>query len=144
MDAKKSEIDTETSRRITSLRFLLAVLVVFIHNNFTPENIAKSAAEGGAPVVFNENFLGIWIQRIISGGISSCAVPLFFMFAAFLCARKNDSYKTMIKKKSWSLALPYALWLFIYFLYFCVGKFFAAKFFLQFCKILKKMFFRWV
>lgn len=38
-------IDGETSRRITSLRFLLIVLVVFIHNNFTAENLAESLAE---------------------------------------------------------------------------------------------------
>lgn len=35
-------IDAQTSHRITSLRFLLAVLVVFIHNNFTAENLAKT------------------------------------------------------------------------------------------------------
>ncbi len=39
-------VDEETSRRITSLRYILIVLVVFIHNNFTAENLADSLAEG--------------------------------------------------------------------------------------------------
>lgn len=38
-------IDVETSRRITPLRYILSVLVVFIHNNFTAEKLAESLAE---------------------------------------------------------------------------------------------------
>ena len=114
---KNSAIDLETSKRITSLRFLLAVLVVFIHNNYTAEGIADSVANGGAEVLFNQNAFGRWVQLFISGGIARCAVPLFFLFAAYLQARKNDSYGVLIKKKARSLVVPYFLWIFIYFVY---------------------------
>ena len=79
---RTSVIDLETSRRITSLRFLLAVLVVFIHNNYTAKGIAESVANGGAEVLFNQNAFGRWVQLFISDGIARCAVPLFFFFAA--------------------------------------------------------------
>ena len=42
----ESEIPENTSKRITSLRFLLAVLVVFIHNNFTTEMLAEDNPHG--------------------------------------------------------------------------------------------------
>lgn len=48
-------ISEETSKRITSLRFLLAILVVFIHNNFTPEKILESASVSGAATLFCPN-----------------------------------------------------------------------------------------
>lgn len=114
---RTSVIDLETSRRITSLRFLLAVLVVFIHNNYTAKGIAESVANGGAEVLFNQNAFGRWVQLFISDGIARCAVPLFFFFAAYLQARKNDSYGVLIKKKAKSLGVPYFLWAFVYFLY---------------------------
>lgn len=107
----KKPIPTETSRRITSLRFLLIVLVVFIHNNFTAESILKSAEENGfAPFAFSNGFIGIWIQRFISEGIALCAVPLFFMFSAYLQFMKNDKFGTLLKKRTKSLLVPYFLW----------------------------------
>ena len=96
---------------------MLAVLVVFIHNNYTAEGIAEAVANGGAEVLFNQNAFGRWVQLFISAGIARCAVPLFFLFAAYLQARKNDSYGVLIKKKSRSLVIPYFLWIFIYFVY---------------------------
>lgn len=40
-------VSEETSKRITSLRFLLIVFVVFIHNYYTEAKIAESVANGG-------------------------------------------------------------------------------------------------
>lgn len=100
----------ETSRRITSLRFILSSLVVFIHNNFRAEELAKSVEKGLPVPVFNQSELGAWIQRFISQGIASCAVPLFFLFSAYLFFRKNDSYKTVLLKKIRGLAVPFFLW----------------------------------
>lgn len=116
MNSQKNEIiPEETSKRISSLRFLLAILVVFIHNNFTVKNIAEDIEAGSQPVVFTENLFGEFVQRLISSNLASCAVPLFFLFAAYLLSRKNDSYKNLLYKKSKSLVLPYVLWLLIYF-----------------------------
>lgn len=71
--APKGIIPNEVSRRITSLRFLLAVLVVFMHSNAT-EQLATSASLGSAGIFFTKLLIGI----------SWCAVPLFFLFAAYL------------------------------------------------------------
>lgn len=107
----KKPIPLETSRRITSLRFLLIVLVVFIHNNFVKENLLKYALEGGyEPFAYENGFIGIWIQRFISEGIARCAVPLFFMFSAYLQFMKNDRFPVLMKKKAKSLVIPYFLW----------------------------------
>ncbi len=104
-------IPAETSMRITALRFLLIVLVVFIHNNFRAENILKGVLEYGYTLFAYENGLfGRWVQIFISDGIARCAVPLFFMFASYLQFMKNDSYDVLLKKKAKSLAVPYFLW----------------------------------
>lgn len=50
------------------------------------------------------------MQLFISGGITRCAVPLFFLFAAYLQFMKGDSYGTLLRKKARSLALPFFLW----------------------------------
>lgn len=106
----KPLIGRETSRRITSLRFLLAVFVVFIHNNFTAKSVAEGFRETGVQMAFCQNALGKWTQLFISDGIARCAVPLFFLFAAYLAARKDDPYPVMLRKKAKSLLLPFVLW----------------------------------
>ena len=103
------------------------MLVVFIHNNFTEESVAKTFAETGRVIVFNQSAFGAGLQALISQGIATCAVPLFFLFAAFLQAKKADPYHTLLKKKAKSLALPYALWMAIYFLYSNVLKLLVVK-----------------
>lgn len=120
-------IDEETSKRITSLRFLLACFVVFIHNNYTVEKITESIENGAKEIVFNQSFLGNWIQIFISSAISCCAVPLFFLFAAYLQAKKNDAYPTLLKKRLRTLFLPYCIWVGIYLLYFTIGKIIISK-----------------
>ena len=104
-------IPAETSMRITALRFLLIVLVVFIHNNLRAEDILKGAlVYGYTPFAYENGLFGRWVQIFISGGIASCAVPLFFMFASYLQFMKGDSYGVLLKKKEKSLLVPYFLW----------------------------------
>ncbi len=109
----QTKIPEETSKRITSLRFLLAMFVVFIHNNYTKENISSLVANP----IFSPNTFTELLQFIISEGICNCAVPLFYVFAAYLQAKKADSYKILIKKRVRTLALPYILWLGIYLIF---------------------------
>ncbi len=120
-------IDGETSGRITSLRYILSVLVVFIHNNFTAEKLADSLAEGNRIPVFVQSAAGEWIQFVISSGFGSCAVPLFFMFSAYLFFKKNMSYKVMLKKKAKGLLLPYFVWIALNIALVTFGKLFAAR-----------------
>ena len=114
MSNLQNSVSAETSRRITSLRFLLAIFVVFIHNNFTAKSVAEMFQETGVQMAFCQNALGKWTQLFISGGIARCAVPLFFLFAAYLAARKYDSYPVMLRKKAKSLLLPFVLWTGLY------------------------------
>ena len=102
-------ISEETSKRINSLRFLLAVLVVFKHNCY------RLVFSSTYDVVFNQSNIGDWIQIFISYGLAHCAVPLFFLFAAFIQVKKADPYKILLKKKSKSLVIPYIIWISIYF-----------------------------
>ena len=114
MSNLQNSVPAETSRRITSLRFLLAVFVVFIHNNFTAKSVAEIFQDTGVQTTFCQNALGKWMQLFISGGIARCAVPLFFLFAAYLAARKDDPYPVLLRKKAKSLLLPFVLWTGLY------------------------------
>ena len=111
---RRTVIPDSTSKRITALRFLLIVFVVFIHNNFTAESVAEAFEESGVLIVFNQSIFGKWVQLFISQGIARSAVPLFFLFAAYLQAKKADRYGVLLKKRAKSLLVPYALWTALY------------------------------
>ena len=103
---KKPLIPENVSKRITALRYLLILFVVFAHNNKTylfmldKENfsLASKVFFTHIPQVLNYTFFG------------QAAVPLFFLFSAYLLARKNDPYRVMLKKKTKALLTPYLLW----------------------------------
>lgn len=120
-------IDEETSRRITSLRYILSVLVVFIHNNFTAEKLAESLAEGNRIPLFAQSAAGEWVQSVISSALGSCAVPLFFLFSAYLFFKKDAPYKVMLKKKTRGLLVPYFVWIALNIALVTLGKLFAAR-----------------
>lgn len=120
-------IDGKTSRRITSLRYILSVLVVFIHNNFTAEKLAESLAEGNRIPIFAQSAAGEWIQSVISSGLGGCAVPLFFLFSAYLFFKKDAPYKVMLKKKTRGLLVPYFMWIALNIALVTLGKLFAAR-----------------
>ena len=136
-------ISEENSKRITALRFLLIVLVVFIHNCYTNESIQKIIDSGGVPPVFAENALGRWVKLFITFGIARAAVPLFFMFAAFLQAKKNDCYPILLKKRAKSLLLPFVLWTLIYVFYHGGLKLLVAKVAPQFVSHPENNMFTW-
>lgn len=120
-------IPQETSKRITALRFLLAILVVFIHNNYTLKNIAEAVEKGSPNILFIANIASKWIQLFISQGIARSAVPLFFLFAAYLQSRKADCYRILLKKKIKALLFPYILWIGLYGFYYSILKIIVLK-----------------
>jgi len=97
--------------------------MVFIHNNWSFERIATEIEQGNPSIVFNPNTLTIWIQHFFSEGISRAAVPLFFVFSAYLLFKKNEPYKTTLQKKSKSLLIPFFLWIILNILLFIGIKF---------------------
>lgn len=62
-------ISSNTSKRITSLRFILAILVVLIHNLISHEMAVENN------YVYSNSNVGIWIQNIVAF-FTTCAVPL--------------------------------------------------------------------
>ena len=127
LSVKQQIIPEETSKRITSLRFLLAMLVVFIHNNYTKESIAKRVEEGLPNTLFCPNLFTEWVQLFISQGIARCAVPLFFIFAAYLQVKKSDKYNVLLLKRFKTIFLPFLLWTCIYLLYYGFVKLLILK-----------------
>lgn len=99
-------ISEECSKRISSLRFILACLVVMFHNNKTllfilnPANLTFS----------NPEFVAHLPQYIFSYLFTLAPVPLFFMFSAYLQYKKNDDYLVLLKKRIKTIFLPLVLW----------------------------------
>lgn len=98
-------IPLEDSKRITSLRFLLIVFVVFIHANLSADEALN---------YYHYDFIQPkWIEIFkffVCHTLGGSAVPLFFLFSSYLQFSKNDSYHVLLKKRSKSLLIPYILW----------------------------------
>ncbi len=84
-------MNRETSQLVSLLRIPLVLFVITIHVN-------------GIDLKFIECFV-----RFISRG----AVPLFFIISGYLFFVGKVDYKTKIKKRVWSLVIPFYVWNFI-------------------------------
>ncbi|NLL79590.1 MAG: acyltransferase [Clostridiales bacterium] len=92
---KNGVITQEESKRITALRFILIVLVIFIHNNGS--EVDNTAFSGAIRLLFSEI-------------LARTAVPLFFFISGYLLFIKPRPYKEVLKRKAKTLLLPYLLW----------------------------------
>ncbi len=88
-------MNRETSQLISLLRIQLVLFVITIHI-------------GGIDSKFIECFVGF---------ISRGAVPLFFIISGYLFFTSKLDYKTKIKKRVWSLVIPFYVWNFIAIIY---------------------------
>lgn len=109
----QQKLTPELSERIDIYRWILSVMVVYIHSYSGQINFASGAVSLQMP---------LWLDRfqyIVSEMISRCAVPGFFLASAFLLYRKPFSWQENMKKKLKTLGLPYlvlnALWIGIFF-----------------------------
>jgi hypothetical protein len=114
-----SVIDESLSKRIKSLRFLLIVFVVFIHNNPQFVNFA-----GGTEIYTIPAYVNL-VRTLISGIICSVAVPLFFLIAGFLLYAKETAFLPVLKKRSMTILLPYIVWNVLAILFFFTAQSFA-------------------
>ena len=96
-------IDDNLSKRINSLRFLLIVFVVIIHNGINEKSFTAKGVTAVIPD-YVEN-----MQRLI-GIITATAVPLFFLISSYLLYIKEKEFIPVLKKKCRSIAIPYILW----------------------------------
>lgn len=113
-------INVDFSRRITCLRFILAVLVVFIHSKFDQSTIdfADGSMQLTVPLYVNI------IQTVFTEVLGGVSVPLFFVISAYLFFAKPKSIKENIKSKFKSIVVPYIFWTVLtIFLYFAAQSF---------------------
>ncbi|MDO4276037.1 MAG: acyltransferase family protein [Eubacteriales bacterium] len=111
-------IDKRESNRITCLRALCVVLVIFLHQYAGALGDTAFVATG--TVVSNQTLEAI--QYIISRIVTFAAVPLFFLISSVLLYAKEFTWKSNMKKKLKSLIFPYVLWITIYILIYCIGQ----------------------
>lgn len=101
----RPHITDETSRRITSLRFLLIAFVVFIHANLKADDALN---------YYHLDFVQLawiaWFKDFVCGTLGCAAVPLFFLFSAYLQFSKEEKYSALLKKRGRTLLLPYIAW----------------------------------
>ena len=86
------------------VRFLLCVLVVFIHNKTTGVNFQDQVVALDIPIALKIAHL------FIPDYLANIAVPLFFFMSSYLLFKKDDPYPVLLKKKIRSLFIPYVLW----------------------------------
>lgn len=96
---------------INILRFPLMILVVIIHTNFNIEYNTDGT--------FYNHFFR-WFQYVMYS-----AVPTFYMISGYLFFRKKDFngsvYKSSVRKRIRSLAIPYIVWNTIFIAIYYVG-----------------------
>ena len=90
---------------LTPINFILSLLIV-IHHSFT------GSIDWRGNFSPNSYGLTIAIERYLYN-FSECAVPIFFFLSAYLFYRTFDgtwsSYVDKIKKRFWSLFVPYII-----------------------------------
>jgi fucose 4-O-acetylase-like acetyltransferase len=98
-------IDEDLSRRISSLRLIIIVFVVFIHN---------SAIDKGVNFIDGTEVytIPVYVQKIVllMSLFTCAAVPLFFLISSVLLYVKETTYTNNLKKKARTLLIPYAAW----------------------------------
>lgn len=112
----------QQSNILNAIRFPLAFMVVFIHckiseNNSIPSWIGITGSD------FCES-----LQVIISSIICSTAVPTFFLISGYLFFYNVSdfniaTYLYKIRKRLYSIFIPYILWISILILKYCIIKF---------------------
>jgi hypothetical protein len=101
----RNGITEDVSKRIHSLRFILIVFVVFIHNGVIEDgiNYASGTETFGVPMYVDK------IYELV--GLLTCtAVPLYFIISAVLLYSKDITFMENLKKKCRSILLPYISW----------------------------------
>lgn len=102
------EIAQERSQVISSLRFPMALGVVFLHAGLVSDDISQKVEAGE------------WIiLKVCTNALSTLfnlAVPLFFIISAYLFFKKFrngwswNGYKGQLRRRAWTLLVPYLIW----------------------------------
>ncbi len=110
-------VNQDFSKRITALRFICAVFVVFIHNNLNAE-----IHFAGKNIIVE---MPVWMQIIHNTFVyywGDIAVPTFFIISGYLFFVKQKTFKIIIKSKYKGIILPYILWTLLAILLFYIAQ----------------------
>ncbi len=97
-------INSKLSKRIISLRFLLIIFVVLIHNNITEIKFS-----GSNLLIERSKYVEVVIN-LFSNIIARVAVPLFFLISGYLLYLKESKFSSVLRKKTKTILLPYLIW----------------------------------
>ena len=106
---RSGKLGAEVSERITLLRFLLIVGVVFIHAYDVEIKVSGEVLGVSRP-----DGLAAFTRDLISQGIARTAVPLFYLLAGYFFfwnfewSAKN--YATKLKSRLHTLLIPFLCW----------------------------------
>lgn len=101
---KNYSISKEESERITILKFISIIFVVFIHAYSVTINLSGGAVNTNFP-----HWL-LLIENGISQVVAKCGVPIFFILSSVLLFKSHRNYGDTLKKKGKSLLAPYLIW----------------------------------
>ena len=114
--SSQGSIDPEFSKRITALRFILAVFVVFIHINVAGVNFTEGRIVVDIPTWTN------FILQSIKNVLARIAVPTFFIISGYLFFAKPKPTAQIVKSKFKGVVLPYILWTLLTILLFFIAQ----------------------
>ena len=112
------------NNKITNSQFILCVLIVFIHSSCLFMHVPGNPE---LQMVFGANWSS-FIQLFIGEGICRIAVPLFMVISGYLFYLTFDgslkSYGNKLKRRVFSLVIPYLFWSTLTFIvFFCAQRF---------------------
>ena len=98
MGIEELEVSESISEKINYLKFMLMILVVYIHSS-------------ELPVFEHQIIVPEWLMFIkdVIGDIASVAVPGFFILSSYLLYRKHFSWVSNLRKKAKGILVPYLI-----------------------------------
>ncbi|MCQ2378710.1 MAG: acyltransferase [Victivallaceae bacterium] len=97
------------SRRIRAIRYIGILGVVFCHAIQGPFFFLNGNFFLSSEYTLNDNFFGL-VHSLIIYGFFYGAVPMFFIFSAYLQFLKPRDYRETVSRRVRSLLIPMALW----------------------------------
>lgn len=99
------------SQTISWLRFPLIMCVIFIHNSQLGDTPYPLVSTENISLALLANYFRIWMSWVLT----HISVPCFFVISGFLFFLKTpeltmDVYKTKMKKRFFTLLIPYIIW----------------------------------
>ena len=124
----------QRNNKITNSQFILCILIVLIHSSCLFMHVPGNPE---LQMVFGTNWAS-FVQLFIGEGICRIAVPLFMVISGYLFYLTFDgswkSYGSKLKRRIFSLVIPYLFWSTLTFVaFFCaqrflgLGEFFATR-----------------